>query len=76
MKLNTTIEVERGDDMIEVEIEGTFENYGSQNPHERGLHLSDYEATGPDGKPFDLTKDEGELAEEKLYDELYNFTGG
>lgn len=67
---SATITVMRGDEEIEVDLEGDVEDYGSYNPHERGRHIGDWSAAGPDGKPFALTKDEAECAIQALEDEL------
>ena len=67
MRVSAEIEVERGDDMVTVSLEGRFENYGSYNPHERGLGLGDWDVSAPTG--FVLTPDERESAVQALYNE-------
>lgn len=74
--VTATITVERevpnGEDFdyikTEVELEGRFEYYGSYNPHERGMHLADFDVVSPAG--FQLTKEEDERAAQALYDNL------
>lgn len=69
MNVSTQIQVQRGDDMIEVTVDGVFENYGSANPHERGWSLSCWDVSDP--PHFELTKEEIERAQQKLYDAMW-----
>lgn len=74
MNLNTRIMIERGEKLMEVNIEGIFYNFGSMNPKERGWGLEDFKAFDHNGKTVQLTQKECDAASEKLYEEL-NHTG-
>lgn len=67
MKLSVKLELERGDDVVEVQVEGKFVNSLEDNPHESGWSLDEMEISP---KNIDLTESEFELAAEKLYLEL------
>ena len=63
MRVAAEIEVERGDDMVLVPLNGRFEHYGSYNPQERGLSLESWDSNG-----FLLTPSESEYAISALYE--------
>ena len=65
-----TITVYRGDEEIEVELGGHTEYFGSYNPYERGIGLSDWSVCSP--KDFDLTKEEQLEAEQALCDAIWS----
>jgi hypothetical protein len=58
----TTIEVERGEEMIEVTVTGKFEREDGE------LHLQSSSIYEP--KDFELTAEEQEEADEELYEEM------
>lgn len=66
MNSEATIEVETENDIIEVVIEGVWENFTGYNPNECGRRLIGIEVVSPEG--FKLTERQREIAEQKLYD--------
>lgn len=76
MQINTQIEIERNTEdgecnMVTVDVSGTFESFGSANPHERGLHLGSWDAVdAATGDAIILTSSEKEYAVDRLYAEI------
>lgn len=66
----TVCRVENGEDVeIDVTVEGRVERFGSYNPHESGLHISDdWDVVEPKG--FVLTDKESDRAVEALEREI------
>lgn len=68
MRTDTTIEVEASNgEMIEVVIEGVWENFTGYNRAECGQRLVGIEVVSPEG--FKLTERQREIAEESLVSE-------
>lgn len=65
MQVSASIEISRGEDVIQVDATGLFELVGSYDYNQRGLSLSAMSVEGD----VELTLDEREALIDRLYDE-------